>query len=105
MGESNLICKSFDLNFNKEELDDVVHWVRQVLGAVIGLLWGFLGLEGFMAIGTFGILNVLIMFIYYTKYLGVDDEEFGRTDLVLEGFMSSFAIYLICWISTYNLLL
>jgi len=42
--------------------------------------------------------HAALLFLYYTKYLGVDDEEFGRFDLLSEGFMPSFAGFLVCFL-------
>ncbi len=44
---------------------------------------------------SFVLLNAVLVFIYYTKFLGVDDEEFGRTELIQEGFMTSFGVFLV----------
>jgi hypothetical protein len=43
----------------------------------------------------FVLANVILVFLYYTRYLGVDDEEFGRTELMQEGFMSSFGLFVV----------
>jgi len=52
-------------------------------------------------------ISGLIVFIYYTKYLGIDDEELmgNRSILLQEGLMSSFAVFMVGWILTYNLFL
>lgn len=47
-------------------------------------------------------LNVTVLFLYYTKFLGADDEELGRWELISSGFMPSYAIFLVCWITTYS---
>lgn len=44
----------------------------------------------------------MIIFVYYSKYLGVDDDDFGRWELVSEGGLGGFALFLIVWIMSYN---
>jgi hypothetical protein len=50
-------------------------------------------------------LSLVIVYLYYTRGLHVKDEEpFGGTKALLqEGFMSSFALFLVTWIIVYNL--
>jgi hypothetical protein len=41
------------------------------------------------------VLNVVLLFVYYSKYLKVDEADFGRIDLLKEGFHSSFGVFLV----------
>lgn len=43
--------------------------------------------------------------VYYTKYLGVDDEDeaYGRMDLLTEGLWTSFAMFILTWICVYSI--
>jgi len=51
------------------------------------------------------LVNFGTTFFYYTKFLGVDDEEFGGTwELLKEGFMPSFGVFLVSWIISYNVI-
>lgn len=44
----------------------------------------------------FCLLNVLSLYTYTTAFQKVDDEEFGGTwELIKEGFMTSFASFLV----------
>jgi len=83
-----------------------VHWFRQILGLLIGIVWGILPLEGASALVSFVVTNGVITVLYVTKFLGVDIEELGGTlsELIQEGFMSSFGTFLISWIFVYNAL-
>ena len=47
--------KYFKLNsvFLKEEFLDVIYWFRQIIGVVLGIIWGFLSLKGFIGIALF----------------------------------------------------
>ena len=48
-------------------------------------------------------VTVAVSFFYYTRFLGVDDEEYGRFPLLQEGLFPAFALFLLTWITTYNL--
>jgi len=93
-----------DLKWEKDELFEVVYWLRQIFGLVLGLVWGIAAMTGLVGIGSFLLLNAVGFLVYCTKFLGVDDEEFGRFELLQEGFMGSFGIFLVSWICSYSLL-
>eukprot|EP00823_Brevimastigomonas_motovehiculus_P000447 TRINITY_DN10550_c0_g1_i1.p1 TRINITY_DN10550_c0_g1~~TRINITY_DN10550_c0_g1_i1.p1 ORF type:complete len:111 (-),score=26.88 TRINITY_DN10550_c0_g1_i1:314-646(-) len=94
-----------NVDWEKDDLLTIIYWGRQILGILVGLLFGLFSVTGFLGFAGFAAINGLVMFIYYTKYLKVDDESMGRFDLLSEGFMSSFALFLISWILVYTLLL
>ena len=67
------------------------------MSLAIGLFWGIVPFTGASGILGFGILNVLIPFLYYTKFLHIDEESYGRLDLIQEGFGPSFGLFLVSW--------
>jgi len=91
------------LEWEKDEILELIHWVRQILAIVIGFIWGLVPFKGVVGILSFISLNALISFLYYSKFLGIDDEEFGRFDLLQEGFVTSFALFMVIWTVTYNM--
>jgi len=49
----------------------------------------------------FFVLNVGIVYLYHSFYQRVDEEEFGGLwELVKEGMMTSFALFLVSYCST-----
>ena len=41
-------------------------------------------------------LNLLIIFLYYTSYQSVDEEDYGgHVELAKEGLLTSFALFLV----------
>lgn len=44
---------------------------------------------------SFFLSQIALAFLYYTKYIRVDDEEWGRTELVKEGLMSAFGLFVV----------
>lgn len=44
---------------------------------------------------SFAILNVTVPFLYYSKYLKVDEDDFGQAELLKEGFQASFGVFMV----------
>ncbi|KAL4235483.1 hypothetical protein ACF0H5_007118 [Mactra antiquata] len=38
----------------KDEFLDVIYWMRQIMGIVLGLIWGILPLKGIIGLGLLG---------------------------------------------------
>lgn len=88
---------------DKDEFLDVVYWARQLLGIAIGVVWGLVPLKGFVALVLFALVNAGILYIYCTSFQKVDEEEYGGAwELTKEGFMTSFAGFLVTWIIIYT---
>lgn len=96
---------SRDVEWRKSDLLDVIYGLRQVLGVICGIVWGIIPLTGLPAILLFLGVNAALLFVYYTKYLGVDDEDesYGRMDLLTEGLWPSFAMFVLTWICVYSI--
>ncbi|KAF6203476.1 hypothetical protein GE061_001807 [Apolygus lucorum] len=88
---------------DKEEFLDVIYWSRQVIGIIVGVIWGLVPLKGFIALLLFAIVNAGVMYVYFSSFQCVDEEEFGGAwELTKEGFMTSFAGFLVTWIIIYS---
>ena len=84
------------------EFPAAVYWLRQILALVVGLVWGLVPLTGWVGLLAFGATSQIVCMLYYTKYLDVDVEDFGRWDLMKEGFMASFGCFLLVWVVTFS---
>ncbi|KAF6032417.1 C20orf24 [Bugula neritina] len=88
---------------DKDEFLDAVYWLRQIISLIMGILWGYLLLQGFIGLFTFLLTNCFVVYLYTTSYQNVDDEEYGgMTEILKEGMMSSFATFLVSWIIVYS---
>ncbi|XP_059484683.1 GEL complex subunit OPTI [Neocloeon triangulifer] len=88
---------------DKDEFLDVIYWARQILGIVIGIVWGILPLKGFVALLLFAVVNAGLIYLYFSTFQNIDEEEFGGAwELTKEGFMTSFAGFLVTWIIIYS---
>ncbi|XP_050951756.1 uncharacterized protein RAB5IF [Labeo rohita] len=89
----------------KDEFLDVVYWFRQIIAVVLGVIWGVAPLKGFLGIAIFCIINAGVLYLYFSSFQQVDEEEYGGTwELTKEGFMTSFALFLVVWIIFYTAL-
>ncbi|XP_067137642.1 GEL complex subunit OPTI [Centruroides vittatus] len=90
---------------DKDEFLDVIYWARQIIGILLGLAWGLLPLKGFFGIALFCIVNAICVYVYSSNFQKVDAEEYGGIwELIKEGFMTSFAGFLVTWIMVFSVI-
>lgn len=88
---------------DKEEFLDVIYWMRQAIGIILGLFWGLLPLKGFLGLLLFVFVNAAVIYIYVNNFQSIDEEEYGGMwEITKEGFMTSFAGFLVTWIIVYT---
>uniref|UniRef100_A0A182HXU5 Uncharacterized protein n=1 Tax=Anopheles arabiensis TaxID=7173 RepID=A0A182HXU5_ANOAR len=87
----------------KDDFLDVVYWARQVLSILIGIVMGLIPLKGFIALALFALLNCGAVYLYSTSFQNIDEDAYGGMwEVVKEGFMTSFACFLVTWIIFYT---
>ncbi|GAX84572.1 hypothetical protein CEUSTIGMA_g11993.t1 [Chlamydomonas eustigma] len=100
---TKLLYSSDSFRWDKEELMDVLHWWKQILGAAVGIMCGvvpFVHLSGFLVF--LGVVIPLTM-MFYQSYLRVDQEEYGgHLELIVDGLPFAFGTFLLVWILVYN---
>nr|CAG4643663.1 EOG090X0M4M [Ilyocryptus agilis] len=108
---------------DKDEFLDVIYWARQILAIVLGLIWGVLSFQGFIGLmlpmwkcnlhtyltfayrteHEFCLVNAGLLYVYFSSFQSVDEEEYGGAwELTKEGFMTSFAGFLVTWTIVYS---
>ncbi|KAI4389097.1 hypothetical protein MLD38_001359 [Melastoma candidum] len=93
-----------DIPWDKDQLGDMLHWIRQVVGLLCGLVWGAIPLVGGIWFVLFLALSTGIVYGYYAVILKVDEEEFGGHGALLqEGLFASLTLFLLAWILVYSL--
>ncbi|CAM8909949.1 unnamed protein product [Rhodiola kirilowii] len=93
-----------EASWDKDQLGDVLHWIRQVVALAFGLLCGAIPLIGGIWILVFLTLSTAIVYSYYGLILKVDEEDFGgHATLLQEGLFASFTLFLLSWIVVYSL--
>jgi heme/copper-type cytochrome/quinol oxidase subunit 2 len=97
------VKQSWDPQQDKEHLLIILHWFRQLFAVICGVVWGLIPILGWIGIISYIVLSMLAVYIYYTRGLHINAEDFGgMKELLQEGFMSSFALFLVTWIAVYN---
>lgn len=105
-GHLSKFRKVFDpeASWDKDQLGDVLHWARQLMALVCGLIWGAIPLVGGVWFMLFLALSTGIIFCYYAMVLKVDEEEFGGHGALLqEGLFASVTLFLLLWTLVYSL--
>ncbi|KAG5238218.1 respirasome Complex Assembly Factor [Salix suchowensis] len=93
-----------EASWDKDQLGDALHWIRQVVALVCGLLWGTIPLVGGIWIGLFLLISSGIIYGYYALILKIDEEDFGgHSTLLQEGLFASITLFLLSWILVYSL--
>jgi len=90
---------------DKDDILDVVYWIRQVMGLILGVIWGLIPVYGIIGLIIYVAFSTGIIHLYVTSFQQVDEDTLGGFwELAKEGFMSGFATFLICWIIVYSAL-
>ncbi|KAG0595180.1 hypothetical protein M758_UG146500 [Ceratodon purpureus] len=93
-----------DATWDRDQIGDVLHWLRQVIGLVCGIVWGLIPLTGFGWIVVFVVLSSATVYGVYSLYLRLDGEDFGGdAGLLQEGFFASMTLFLLGWTLVYSL--
>eukprot|EP00270_Netrium_digitus_P009073 TRINITY_DN2753_c0_g1_i3.p1 TRINITY_DN2753_c0_g1~~TRINITY_DN2753_c0_g1_i3.p1 ORF type:complete len:129 (-),score=20.65 TRINITY_DN2753_c0_g1_i3:338-724(-) len=92
-----------DHDWDRDELGDVLHWMRQIEALICGLIWGLIPLTGGLWFAAFMALNLGSVFLYYNQLLCIDEEDFGgHSVLMQEGMLSSVGLFMLVWILIYS---
>uniref|UniRef100_A0A7C8YJT5 Rab5-interacting protein n=1 Tax=Opuntia streptacantha TaxID=393608 RepID=A0A7C8YJT5_OPUST len=93
-----------DVSWDKDQLGDVLHWIRQAVAFVCGLIWGAIPLVGGIWLILFLGLSTAIVYGYYALVLKLDEEDYGGHGALLqEGLFASMTLFLLAWILVYSL--
>lgn len=90
--------------FTKEEVLDILFYLKEIFGLLLGVAIASVGLMGLTAIIVFVLCISLLNYVYVFKFLGVDEEIIETKDVLKEHFMNGFFPFLLSWIVMYNLI-
>lgn len=92
-------------DWERDEVLDVLHWMRQIFALVLGTVWGAVPLVGGLWLLLFVAGTTAVVFAYYALLLRLDADDYGGHALMLgEGFMPSLGTFLLTWILLYSTL-
>jgi hypothetical protein len=100
-GESNLkVALTAGSSPGVDQFKDIITHFKQILGFIIGLIFGVLKVKGFFGIVLGLGIIILLSILYAQKYLEIDEDEVESSTIVTEGFqfgLMSFFVRTISW--------
>ena len=104
---TSILTKAFKKaeNLEKDEIFDLVFWCRQIIALSFGLACGIFQITGLSVIFGFFVLFFLLSYIYYSKILQINEDDFGQNELIMEGVADGFGLFMLSWIVSYTLVL
>ncbi|KAI8324666.1 hypothetical protein GQ54DRAFT_316065 [Martensiomyces pterosporus] len=94
-----------DEDWHKDELRAVVFWLISAYSVFLGLFYGLLGFRGLPCFITYFVGSIALPSIYWTSYLGVDDEDFGgKMEVLGDSIGSGVAMFLLSWVGVYTMI-
>ena len=102
----SLLKKAFttDAEHTKEQVSDILFYLKEVFGAILGIAIALIGINGLTGLIAFVLGISLLSYLYVFKFLGVDEEVVETKDVLKQHFMNGFFPFLLSWIITYNLI-
>ncbi len=85
-------------------LPDALFWLRYLVAIIIGVTWAVLDMRGQAGVVGYLVASSALMFCYYSVYLKVDVQDYGQFDLISEGFMPSFGLFVLVWSILHNII-
>ncbi|KAG8467588.1 hypothetical protein KFE25_006640 [Diacronema lutheri] len=88
-----------------EEVADVCHWIRQIIGLVCGVVWGMAEVRGWTGLLTFTAVNLLIAPTIVSARLYCETsvmQEALSFEMTRDAFVNSFCLMLVAWIVTHT---
>ena len=70
-------------------------WARQLIGLAVGVGAGVLEFTGVYVIIGFFIALFMGSYLYYSKILNINEEDFGQNELFMEGVGNAFGLFMV----------
>ena len=77
---------------------DIIFWFRILVGLAVGTIAGLLKLSGAPVIVAFGVLAYGGSYLYYSRFLEVDESDINEQELMMEGVGNSVGMFMLSWI-------
>ena len=62
---------------DKDDLLDVLYWLRQILSALLGIVWAVVPFHGFLALVLYVAISAIAGHLYVTAFQKVDEDLLG----------------------------
>lgn len=92
-------------DWDQDSLFGTLHWFRQILALIFGVLLGLSRLTGVIPLAIYGVASTFVVFIFATMYHKLEPvarEEVELKDLLSEAFFPAFGTFLLSWVISFN---
>lgn len=91
-------------DWTKDEALDLIYWLRQLMGLIAGVAWGYIPLPGLIGFFGFMALNVGAVTLLYKSVMGIEDDEWENAaqELMSEGMPMSMSAFMVMWVLSYT---
>ena len=97
-------CLKQNSSPNLEEFSNFAMVYKQVLSMILGVLFGVLGVKGWIGFLVFFLLCNLSLVKYTEDYLGVDEEVVDKSKIYSESLGPSIGLFVLVWSVTHSLI-
>ncbi|KAJ2617296.1 hypothetical protein H4S08_000397 [Coemansia sp. RSA 1365] len=92
-----------DQSWRKDELRTVAFWTVAAFSLVLGCFFGLVNLHGLPCFIAFFAGSVAVPSIYWTSFLGVDEQDFGgKMEILGDSIGTGAAIFMLSWIALFT---
>ena len=88
---------------DKDKILDKIFWFKLIISLTVGIVYGFLGVSGFLSFLLFAIGMTILSFIYFRRILNEDDEGDYQSEVFVEGLNVGIPIFLLSWTIVYTM--
>ncbi|KAJ1834044.1 hypothetical protein IWW55_003337 [Coemansia sp. RSA 2706] len=94
-----------DQHWRKDELRTAVFWLVAAFSLALGAALGLLGLRGLPGFVAYFVGVVVAPSVYWSNFLGVDEDDFGgKMEILNDSIGSGAAMFLLAWTGIFTLL-
>ncbi|PXF46289.1 hypothetical protein BWQ96_03945 [Gracilariopsis chorda] len=103
-----LLQRVFDstTTLTPEDAIAAAHWIRQILGIVVGIVYGLIQLTGFTGIMSFFTLALMLPTTLMSIFHELDFDEINKhNNIQTEGLFPAMALFVLSWTLSYTVFL
>lgn len=100
-----MLQRVFDSNtpLTPEDAISAAHWIRQILGVVVGIVYGLIQLTGFTGFMSFFTLALMLPTTLMSMFHELDFDEINKHNSIqTEGLFPAMALFVLSWTISYT---
>jgi len=99
--EKAFFVASPESDWTREEINEVLHWLKQAVSVLLGITCGLFSIQGFAGFGVL-LVGILLTGVYVQK-LNARDEVIDLMESYQEGTMPAVMSFVLFWVVMYTL--